>query len=159
MNSTDARGRTIVIDADACPVKKETADIARACGVPVMMVSSYAHELRGGEGVDVVHVDNSDQSADLYIANHVKSGDIVLTGDYGLAALVLAKGCHVLSFRGQTYDETNMDMMLEGRHARAKERRRGRHSKGPRPFTAEDRNFFQHKLTKLLNLLQENVQL
>lgn len=129
MNSSDAQGMTIVVDADACPVKKETADIARACGVPVMMVSSYAHELRGGEGVAVVRVDNSDQSADLYIANHIKPGDVVLTGDYGLAALALAKGCHVLSFRGQTYDETNMDMMLEGRHARAKERRRGRHPK------------------------------
>ncbi|QWU14979.1 hypothetical protein SAMN04487895_109177 [Paenibacillus sophorae] len=158
MGSSDTREITIVVDADACPVKKETADTARAYGVPVIMVSSYAHELHGGEGVTIVHVDNSDQSADLYIANHIKSGDIVLTGDYGLAALALAKGCHALSFRGQTYDETNMDMMLEGRHARAKERRRGRYSKGPKPFTAEDRNTFQHKLTKLLKLLQENVQ-
>ncbi|MBY9076922.1 YaiI/YqxD family protein [Paenibacillus sp. HN-1] len=148
----------VVVDADACPVKKETAETARSCGIPVLMVSSYAHELQSVEGVDIVHVDNSDQSADLYIVNHVKRGDVVLTSDYGLAAMALAKGCHVLSFRGQTYDEGNMDMMLEGRHARAKERRRGHYSKGPKPFTEEDRRFFQHKLTKLLRNLQENVQ-
>lgn len=151
-------GRKIVVDADACPVKKEISETARTFGVPVLMVSSYAHELREEDGTRVVHVDNSDQSADLYIANHILRGDIVLTGDYGLAALALAKCCHVLSFRGQTYDDSNMDMMLEGRHARAKERRQGRHTKGPKPFTVEDRHFFQHKLTKLLGSLQENVQ-
>ena len=153
-----SRSRTIVVDGDACPVKKEIAEVGRAFGVPVLMVSSYDHALKAEEGVTVVQVDRGDQSADLYIANHISAGDVVLTGDYGLAALALGKRCSVLSFRGQEYDDSKMDFMLEGRHARAVERRRGHYSKGPKPITAEEKIYFQHKMTKLLILLQENVE-
>lgn len=123
------------------------------------MVSSYDHMIREEEGVKVVHVDRSDQSADLYIANHIQAGDIVVTQDYGLAALALAKHCYVISFRGQHYDNENIEQMLDRRYHQAKARRRGQHSKGPRPITAEDKRLFQQKLTKLLEQLQENVQL
>lgn len=153
-----SRSRTIVVDGDACPVKKEIAEVGRAFGVPVLMVSSYDHALKAEEGVTVVQVDRGDQSADLYIANHISAGDVVLTQDYGLAALALGKRCSVLSFRGQEYDDSKMDFMLEGRHARAVERRRGHYSKGPKPITAEEKIYFQHKMTKLLILLQENVE-
>lgn len=153
-----SQSRTIVVDGDACPVKKEIAEVGRTFGVPVLMVSSYDHALKAEEGVTVVQVDRGDQSADLYIANHITAGDVVLTQDYGLAALALGKRCSVLSFRGQEYDNFKMDFMLEGRHARAVERRRGHYSKGPKPITAEEKTYFQHKLTKLLILLQENVE-
>ncbi|WP_150266351.1 YaiI/YqxD family protein [Paenibacillus tepidiphilus] len=150
--------RRIVVDGDACPVKQEIAQAARIFGIPVVMVSSYDHVLREEDGVTVVQVDRGDQMADLYIANHISPGDVVLTQDYGLAALALGKRCRVMSFRGQEYDDTRMDFMLEGRHAKAVQRRRGVYGKGPKAFTAEEKNFFQHKLTKLLTLLQENVQ-
>jgi hypothetical protein len=153
------RGIKIVVDGDACPVKKEIADVARSFGVPVLMVSSFDHVLQAEEGVAVVQVDRGADSADLYIANHIAAGDIVVTQDYGLAALALGKRCKVLSSRGQEYEDSKMDFMLEGRHARAVERRRGHYSKGPKAITAEEKNLFQHKLTKLLTLLQENVQL
>ncbi|MFF2909661.1 DUF188 domain-containing protein [Paenibacillus sp. NPDC057934] len=159
MKMEKSPGRTIVVDGDACPVKKEIAIVGRSFGIPVVMVSSYDHKLKGEEGVTVVQVDRGDQSADLYIANHISAGDVVLTQDYGLAALALGKRCSVLSFRGQDYKDSTMDFMLEGRHARAVERRRGHYSKGPKPITTEEKNFFQHKLTKLLTILQENVQL
>ncbi|WP_370656206.1 YaiI/YqxD family protein [Paenibacillus pedocola] len=152
-------GRKIVVDGDACPVKKEIAAVARSFGVPVLMVSSFDHVLQAEEGVAVVQVDRGADSADLYIANHISAGDIVITQDYGLAALALGKRCRVLSNRGQEYEDSKMDFMLEGRHARAVERRRGHYSKGPKAITAEEKNLFQHKLTKLLTLLQENVQL
>jgi len=151
------RERTIVVDGDACPVKKEIAAAARAFGIPVLMVSSYDHALQAEEGVTVIQVDRGDQSADLYIANHIAPGDVVLTQDYGLAALALGKRCSVLSFRGRAYEDATMDFMLEGRHAKAVERRRGHYSKGPKAITAEEKNFFQHKLTKLLTVLQENL--
>lgn len=150
--------RTIVVDGDACPVKKETVAVARMFNIPVVMVSSYNHVLKAEEGVTVVQVDNGDQSADIYIANHISPGDIVLTQDYGLAALALGKRCKVLSFRGHTYEDATMDFMLESRHAKAVERRRGHYSKGPKAITVEEKTFFQHKLTKLLRFLQENVQ-
>ncbi|MED5020351.1 YaiI/YqxD family protein [Paenibacillus chibensis] len=147
----------IVVDGDACPVKHEIGEAARAFRIPVLMVSSYDHFIQGGEGVKTIQVDRSDQSADLYIANHIKLGDIVVTQDYGLAALALSKGCHVISFRGQSYNSENIEFMLDRRHHQAKARRRGSYGKGPKPITQEDKRIFQQKLTKLLLELQENV--
>ncbi|NQX44553.1 YaiI/YqxD family protein [Paenibacillus tritici] len=152
-----SQSRKIVVDGDACPVKTEIIAVARSFGLPVLMVSSYDHVLRAEEGVTVVQVDRGADSADLYIANHIAAGDVVITQDYGLAALALGKRCKVLSNRGQEYEDSKMDFMLEGRHARAVERRRGHYSKGPKAITAEEKTFFQHKLTKLLRILQENV--
>lgn len=154
--SGDLSGVRIVVDGDACPVKNEIAETASRLHIQVIMVSSYDHLIQGSKGVTVVKVDRSDQSADLYIANHIRRGDIVTTNDYGLAALALAKGCEVISFRGTMYRNDSIDFMLDRRHTAAKERKKGRHGKGPKPFTLEDRELFQHKLTKLLLSLQEN---
>ncbi|MGG6309884.1 YaiI/YqxD family protein [Paenibacillus macerans] len=147
----------IVVDGDSCPVKAEIAETAGRFRVPVLMVSSYDHVLQPAEGVTVVQVDRSEQSADLYIANHVDKGDIVVTQDYGLAALVIAKACHSLSPRGDLYHPGNIDYLLERRHHHAKARRGGRYPKGPRPFSVEDREHFAAVLSKLLERLQENV--
>ncbi len=147
----------IVVDGDACPVKSEIAEVARIFQVPVLLVASYDHFMREQAGVTVVQVDRSDQSADLYIANHIHHGDVVVTQDYGLAALALSKSCHVISFRGMYYSDEDIEQMLDRRHHQAKARRNGKHSKGPKPITSEDKTFFQQKLTKLLQNLQENV--
>ncbi|MCM3126214.1 MULTISPECIES: DUF188 domain-containing protein [unclassified Paenibacillus] len=149
--------RKIVVDADACPVKREIQTVAAAFQIHVLMVSSYDHRLEGAEGTTIVHVDRSDQSADLYIANHIKAQDIVVTQDYGLAALALAKSCSVITFRGRIIDNQDIDFLLDTRHSHAKARKRGQYGKGPKPMTDEDRKLFQHKLTKLLKDLQEIV--
>lgn len=146
----------IVVDGDACPVKKEIAETARAFTIPVLLVSSYDHLLREEEGIQIVQVDRSDQSADLYIANHIARGDIVVTQDYGLAALALSKSCQVLSFRGRIFSDQDIDFLLDTRHHKAKARKAGHYGKGPRKMMDEDRRNFQHKLTKLLRNLQEN---
>ena len=157
MRMTVERKRHIIVDADACPVKKEIAAAARMYGMPVIMVSSYDHLLQAEEGVQTVQVDRSDQSADLYIANHIAKGDVVVTQDYGLAALALSKSCSVISNRGRLYTDQDIDFLLDTRHVKAKARKAGRYGKGPKKMTEEDRILFQHKLTKLLQRLQENV--
>ncbi|MFD2333867.1 DUF188 domain-containing protein [Cohnella sp. GCM10020058] len=146
----------VVVDADACPVKPEIAACVRAAGTRALLVSSHAHVLQAEEGVDVVTVDASDQSADLYIANALKSADILVTGDYGLAALGLARGAAVLTPRGKVIGEDDIDGLLAQRHFSAKQRRGGMRTRGPKPFTDEDRDRFQQKLTLLLRRLQEN---
>ncbi|WP_185602096.1 YaiI/YqxD family protein [Paenibacillus sp. 598K] len=151
----DYTGPTIVVDADACPVKPEIAETARRFGVPVLLVASYDHRLQAEEGVRVVQVDRSSQSVDLYIANHVRKGDIVITQDFGLATITLAKGATVLSNRGQRYDDATIDFLMERRHEQAKIRRGGGRSKGPRAMSGEDRLRFQQKLTKVLQMRQE----
>ncbi|GIO40553.1 MULTISPECIES: YaiI/YqxD family protein [Paenibacillus] len=148
----------IVVDGDSCPVKAEIIEIASQFGISVLMVSSFDHVLKEASGVEVVQVDRSQQSADLYIVNHIRRGDVVVTQDYGLAALVLAKACQALSPRGDIFHPGNIDYLLERRHAQAKARRSGKHSRGPRPFSEEDRQHFRSSLINLLRDLQENVQ-
>jgi len=147
----------IIVDADACPVK---AEIVRAAGqfqIAVWMVASYDHRLTPQEGVTIVQVDRSDQSVDLYIANRIAPGDILVTQDFGLATIGLAKKAIVLSNRGQQYTDLTIDFLLEKRHDQAKSRRGGKYGKGPRPFTDEDRQRFLQTLTKVLKQRQENL--
>jgi hypothetical protein len=146
----------IMVDADACPVKREIAAAARQFGAEVVLVASYAHRLEPEEGVRVVQVDPSDQSADLYIANQLAAGDILVTQDYGLAAVGLAKQAVVLSNRGQVYTAETIDFLLEHRHEQARRRRGGSRTRGPKPIAAADRLRFQQTLTKVLKRLQEN---
>ncbi|OWA36681.1 DUF188 domain-containing protein [Saccharibacillus sp. O16] len=150
-------GMRILVDADACPVKEEIKQAAKITGTPVILVSSYDHVLREEAGIQVVRVDRGKESADLYIVNHLKAGDLVITQDYGLAALVLAKRAYALSERGVIYDSANIEFLLDRRHISAKVRRGGGRTRGPKKFTAEDRAIFAEKCLKLLYELQEKA--
>ncbi|SDC72690.1 hypothetical protein SAMN02799630_01304 [Paenibacillus sp. UNCCL117] len=146
----------LIVDADACPVKAEIRRAAASFGLPVTMVASFDHRLQPEEGVEIVQVDRSDQSVDLYIANKIRPGDILVTQDFGLAALALGKKAHAISNRGQLFTERTIDFLLERRHEQARLRRGGKHTKGPKAMTDEDREEFLQSLTKLLTRLQEN---
>jgi uncharacterized protein YaiI (UPF0178 family) len=148
----------IIVDADACPVKPEIAKAGQQFQVEVLMVASFDHRLAPMNGVQIVQVDRSDQSADLYIANRIAAGDVLITQDFGLAALALGKKAIALSNRGQQYTDRTIDFLLDRRHEQAKQRRSGKHSKGPKPFTEEDRYFFLQSLTKVLSRLQDNSE-
>ena len=148
----------IIVDGDACPVKQEIIDTASDFNTSVCMVASFDHRLPAVPSVEMIQVDRSSQSADMYIANMVKRGDLVITQDFGLACIVMAKGAITLSFRGEQYTEDNIDYLLERRAESAKKRRQGLRSKGPKAFTSEDRKRFQQKLTKLLEIQQENSE-
>jgi uncharacterized protein YaiI (UPF0178 family) len=149
----------IIVDADACPVKSEIISIGRKFGVEVVIVASFDHRMEpASDGVTVVQVDRSDQSVDLHIANRISRGDILVTQDFGLATIGLAKGAIALSNRGQMYKDETIDFLLERRHELAKQRRSGKFMRGsgPKAFTEEDRNYFLQSLTKVLTRLQEN---
>ncbi|MUT66687.1 YaiI/YqxD family protein [Paenibacillus sp. NEAU-GSW1] len=155
MPTGNAHERTIVVDGDACPVKAEIAETARMHRTPVIMVSSYDHRLEAQPGVQVVQVDSSNQSVDLYIVNHIAKGDIVITQDFGLACIAIGKGAVVLSNRGEAYTDDNIDYLMERRHESAKKRRSGGRTKGPKAMNQSDRERFQQKLTKVLLGMQE----
>nr|WP_317259090.1 YaiI/YqxD family protein [Paenibacillus sp. J5C2022] len=144
------------VDADACPVKSEIVQTASRFQVPVRMIASYDHRLQPAEGVEIVQVDRSSQSVDLYIANHAAAGDIVVTADFGLACMVMGKRAIALSPRGEMYTEGNIDYLMERRHEGARRRRAGMRTKGPKAMSGEDADCFQQKLTKVLQNVQEN---
>lgn len=137
------------IDADACPV----VDIAiRAAGrrqVEVTLVCDDAHHMQRG-GARTITVARGADSADWMLVNLVHRGDIVVTQDYGLAALCLAKGARPLDQNGRIYDENNIDSLLGMRHISQKIRRAGGRTKGPPKRTKEQDEWFEQSLERLL---------
>jgi len=92
--------------------------------------------------------------ADYKIMSMVNRGDIVITQDYGLASVLLGKGCYVIHHKGFRYTENNIDRLLSSRHASAQARRAGFRTKGPKAFTSEDREAFSKAFIQLIEQIK-----
>lgn len=145
----------IYIDADACPVKDVVIELGQEYGIRVVMVCSVSHFSDKFKNVESVIVDNIPEAADMAIVNRVKEGDILITQDYGLASLVLAKKCKVLHHSGKSYTNENIDNLLLKRHISSEIRKSGGRTKGPKAFTTEDKQRFKLALARLLDTEQE----
>lgn len=141
----------LFIDADACPVKDIIIETGQAYDIPVVIVCSISHFSQFGEGVEKIIVDNVSEAADMAIMNNVKAGDVVITQDYGLAAMVLAKGCQTLHHSGLIYTNENIDQLLFKCHLHAKIRKSGGRHKGPKAFTDKDKDHFRQVLLRMLS--------
>ncbi len=144
---------SVIIDADACP--RGAADTVRRLqpryGYRVVTVASVNHVVESwGEWHEHVVSGPEPQASDLAVANRARAGDVVVTQDWGLAALVLGRGCRALSPTGFTYRPETIEMLLEERHLKAKFRRGGGRTKGPPPRTAEDELRFERALVEAL---------
>lgn len=141
----------IIVDADSCPVKEIILRVAEETAVPVVLVASVAHCMDAASGnISFVSVDNIPQAADIAIVNRISGDDIVVTGDYGLASLVLAKNGVPISPRGYVFKAENIDNLLFKRHIEAKIRRGGGKTIGPKAFTTEDRQNFEQVLRRII---------
>lgn len=141
----------IFIDADGCPVVEETVTIAKLFKIPVTIVKNYAHVINNAYA-EVVTVDLSSDSADYYIVNHMKKGDLVVTQDNGLAAMALAKEGIVLNQNGYIIDNDNIDAMLSTRHIHRELRQRGIYAGKARKRVKSNNKSYE---VTLKNLLQE----
>ncbi|WHX25338.1 YaiI/YqxD family protein [Virgibacillus halodenitrificans] len=140
----------IYVDADACPVKKIVIEEATKAAIPVTLVTSFSHYSNEEQppGVETVYVDTGAEAADYRIMKLANKGDLIVTQDYGLASLGLAKGCTVLHHKGFAYTNNNIDQLLQTRYLSAMERKSGKRTKGPKALTEEDRNKFRHLFLK-----------
>ena len=133
----------ILVDADGCPVVDVTIRCAREFGVPVMLLCDSAHRFER-DGAQTVTVDKGVDSVDFALVNRVQRGDNVVTQDYGLAAMCLARGARVLRQDGLEYTADNMDALLMARHTAKKIRRSGGRLNGTsRRTKEEDRQFLR----------------
>lgn len=139
----------IYIDADGCPVVRETVEIANRFKIPVIIVCDAAHHFMM-EGVEVMTVMQGADAVDYAIINRLHPGDLVITQDYGLGALVLAKKGFAMNQNGKIYDNDNIDQLLFSRHLSQKLRQSGERLKGPKKRTKEDTHQFIEALTKFL---------
>lgn len=139
----------ILIDADACPVVDIAIACARARGVPVVLVCDTAHVLQRA-GAATITVCQGADSADLRLANMAQPGDVVVTQDYGLAALCLARRARALNQDGLRYTEENIDALLLSRHTARKIRMAGGRLKGPPKRSPRQDEAFRVALAELL---------
>ena len=140
------------IDADACPVVDLAIAIAARHQVAVTLVCDDAHHMQR-DGARTITVSRGADSADLMLVNLLSQGDAVVTQDYGLAALCLARGAKPLDQNGRIYHEGNIDSLLGMRHVARKVRRGGGRLKGPPKRTKEQDEWFEQSLDRLLSEL------
>lgn len=137
------------IDADGCPVVREAAQIANEAQVPCTVYCDTAHEFTL-PGVRTVIVSKGADSADFTLCGDCVPGDIVVTQDYGLAALCLTRGCRVLNQDGREYTQENIDSLLFFRAYARKVRESGGRLKGPRKRQHSQTEAFQKALRAFL---------
>ena len=126
----------VLIDADGCPVVRIAVDCAQRHGLPVTLVCDCAH-LFDIPGVDVITVTKGADSADFRLVNLLRPDDLVVTQDYGLAAMSLARRAHVINQNGLIFTDENIDSLLLARHTSRKLRNAGVRLKGPAKRTAD----------------------
>lgn len=139
----------LVIDADGCPVVSLAVKVAEKYDVHCVLVCDTAHVF-SGISAEIITVSQGADSADFRIVNLIDSNDIVVTQDYGLAAMCLAKNAQALNQNGLIYSQENIDELLLSRHIHKKVRRGGGRLKGPKKRTPQQDEAFQRALIKLL---------
>ncbi len=139
----------ILIDGDACPktVLEICMKYGRQYGIPVWTVASFNHLISSNNHIVV---GNAPQEADLKVVNLSERGDIIVTQDIGLAAMVLGKGARAISPMGREYPSEGMSNLLEERELKAKYRRAGGRTKGPSKRTRDEDRQFEEELLRLL---------
>ena len=138
-----------LIDADGCPVVDITVRIAKAKSMECFIICDTAHEFRK-DGAETIVVEKGADSVDFRLVNLVSQGDIVVTQDYGLAAMCLARKAVPLSQNGLVFNDKNIEELLFSRYVSKKIRNAGGRLKGPSKRTAEQDKRFEETLLKLI---------
>lgn len=144
----------ILIDADGCPVVDLTVRLAAKHGAECVILCDTAHEFNR-EGVQTVVVEKGADSVDFKLVNLVHEGDIVVTQDYGLAAICLARKAVPLSQNGMVYTDKNIDQLLFTRYVSKKIRNSGGRLKGPSKRKPEQDKAFEEALERLIKDISE----
>ena len=139
----------IFIDADGCPVVDITVRIAKAKSIGCYIICDTAHEFHK-DGAETVVVEKGADSVDFRLVNLVSAGDIVVTQDYGLAAMCLARKAIPLSQNGLVFTDKNIEELLFSRYVSKKIRNAGGRLKGPSKRTREQDEKFEKTLEFLI---------
>ncbi|PAB59131.1 YaiI/YqxD family protein [Anaeromicrobium sediminis] len=139
----------ILVDADACPVKNIALKVAKEYKIPIIMIKNICHELHD-DYAQIITVDQGRDMADIVLINNTKDGDVVITQDYGVAALALSKKAVAINQNGLIYTNENIDGLLMRRHTNQQNRRKHKkYTKVPKR-TKEDNERFEKKFRKLI---------
>lgn len=146
----------ILVDADACPVVKIIERIAKKYNIPVTLLCDTNHILQSDYST-VRTISVGADAVDLALANMCRAGDIAVTQDFGVAALVLGKGGYCIHQSGKVFNDDNISGLLMDRHLSKKARmsKSKHHLKGPKKRTAQDdvcfEQSFEHLVLSIIN--------
>ena len=134
----------IYVDADACPVIRIVEKIAEKYTIPVTLLCDTNHVLESDYS-EVIVVEAGADAVDYKLISICHKGDIVVSQDYGVAAMALGIGAYAIHQSGKWYTNDNIDRMLMERHLNKKARRASgkKHLRGPRKRTSEDDEHFR----------------
>ncbi len=144
----------VFVDADGCPVVDITVAQCKKYQIECCLLCDTAHEFHR-DGAQTLVFDKGSDSVDFALVNRVSTGDLVVTQDYGLAAMCLAKGARVIHQDGWQYTRYNMDGLLTFRSESRKYRASGGRMKGPSKRTKAQNAAFEQALQ---TVLQQSVQ-
>ena len=139
----------ILIDADGCPVVKQATQIAKENNIEVVIFCDTSHIINS-DYAQIITVSKGADSVDFALVNEVKSDDIVVTQDYGLAAMVLSKGGKAITQNGIIISDSNLGLLLTSRYESKKARMSGAHLKGPKKRTAQNDEEFIKSFKSLI---------
>lgn len=139
----------ILIDADGCPVVDITVRIAKENDIECLILCDTSHVFEKDGAMTMTFSKGAD-SVDFALVNHVLAGDIVITQDYGLAAMCLSRNAVVINQDGMEYTAHNIDSLLLARHTAQKIRSSGGRLRGPKKRSAVQDEEFKAKLASLL---------
>ena len=140
---------TLYIDADGCPVINQALNAANRRRVKCYLICDTAHSF-SRRGAETIVVDKGADSTDFKIVELVQPGDLVLTQDYGLAAMCLARQARVIDQNGMRYTSENIQSLLTGRAESARLRRGGFRTKGPSKRTGEQNEAFVNAFHEMI---------
>jgi uncharacterized protein len=137
---------TIYIDADACPVKDETIQVAARHNLETIMVCDGGIRPSANPMVELVIVTQGADAADDWIAEHIQKSDVCVTNDIPLASRCMDQGALAIKPNGELFTENGIGMALANRELMQGLRETGQITGGPRPYSKADRSAFLNKL-------------
>ena len=146
----------ILVDADACPVVSIVERVAKEHNLPVTLLCDTNHVL-SSDYSEVIVVGAGADAVDYKLISICHKGDIIVSQDYGVAAMVLGKGAYAIHQSGKWYTNENIDQMLMERHLNKKARRAsGKNDlKGPRKRASEDDEHFRESFEKMIHMAMD----
>ena len=139
----------ILIDGDGCPVIDLTLEVARRYAIEVIIFCDTSHHIEK-PGVITKVVTKGSDAVDFVLVNDTKEGDLVITQDYGLAAMALAKKAKAMNQNGLVFSDDNLSTLLFSRHVAKEVRRQGGRTKGPKKRDPKQNEAFKVSLIKII---------
>ena len=144
----------ILIDGDGCPVIDIVISVGKKFNMDIIIMCDTSH-IFNKEGAKTMVFSKGADSVDFALINTVQKEDIVITQDYGLAAMAINKAKYVINQNGLIYNNENIDRLLYSRHISKKIRHSGGRVKGSKKRTKEDDINFERVLTQICESLKK----